>query len=248
MPDWPVARTASGGSNLGWKRFKACQNQRSIDRLDAAMYLPPQFSSDQPQHAATLIRDYPLASVISVDDDGFPFVSHLPLNLQDQDQPWRLLGHVARGNPHWRYLQARPKALVTFFGPHAYLTPKIYPDLTRVPSWNYLAVHCQVEAKLVDLPQDKDRLLKYLIADHEPSYAAQWRGLDEGYTQKMLSGIVAFELQVTELSCKLKLNQHRPESHAKLHALYASGNDNERALARWMEQLGMATPVPDQHD
>ena len=109
------------------------------------MYLPPQFNSEHPHHAAALIRAYPLASLISVDDSGFPFVSHLPLNLQDQDQPWRLLGHVARGNPHWRYLQARPKALVTFFGPHAYLTPKIYPDLTRVPSWNYLAVHCQVE-------------------------------------------------------------------------------------------------------
>ena len=163
-------------------------------------------------------------------------------------QPWRLLGHVARGNPHWRYLQARPKALGTFFGPHAYLTPKIYPDLTRVPSWNYLAVHCQVETRLIDLPEDKDVLLKHLIADHEPGYAAQWRGLDEGYTQKMLTGIVAFEMQVTQLECKLKLNQHRPESHAKLHALYASGNDHERALADWMSRLGMVEPATDQND
>lgn len=204
------------------------------------MYLPAQFHATDPAQAADLIRAYPLASLISVDDDAFPFVSHVPLNLQDQAQPWRLLGHLARGNPHWRYLQARPKALVTFFGPHAYLSPKVYPDLTRVPSWNYLAVHCQVEATLVDLPQDKDALLKYLIADHEPAYAAQWRGLDEGYTGKMLAGIVAFELQVTRLDCKLKLNQHRPESHANLHATYATGNDHQRALARWMERLGMA--------
>jgi transcriptional regulator len=203
------------------------------------MYLPTQFKGVDTTQAADLIRAYPLASLISVDDEGFPFVSHLPLHLQDHGQPWRLLGHVARGNTHWRYLQARPKALVTFFGPHAYLTPKIYPDLTRVPSWNYLAVHCEVEATLVDLPQDKDALLKYLIADHEPSYADQWRSLDEGYTGTMLAGIVAFELRVTQLACKLKLNQHRPESHAKLHALYAAGNDHERALARWMERLGM---------
>jgi transcriptional regulator len=64
----------------------------------------------------------------------------------------------------------------------------------------------------------------------------------------MLGGIVAFELQVTKLECKLKLNQHRPESHAKLHALYASGNDHERALAGWMSRLGMAEPTPDQND
>ena len=55
-------------------------------------------------------------------------------------------------------------------------------------------------------------------------------------------------MRVTKLECKLKLNQHRPESHAKLHALYASGNDHERALAGWMSRLGMVEPATDQND
>ena len=55
----------------------------------------------------------------------------------------------------------------------------------------------------------------------------------------MLAGIVAFELAVVDLQCKLKLNQHRPESHAKLKAGYAQGNENERQLARWMDRLGL---------
>jgi transcriptional regulator len=44
---------------------------------------------------------------------------------------------------------------------------------------------------------------------------------------------------VTQLDCKLKLNQHRPESHAKMQAMYEKGNENERALASWMRKLGM---------
>ncbi len=209
------------------------------------MYLPPQFDNTDKILAADLVRAHPFASLISVDDAGLPFVTHLPLHLENDDsstaeQPsWVLLGHVARANPHWRYLQARPQAVVTFIGPHAFLSPKVYPDLARVPSWNYLAVHCTVQVTLVEAAEAKDLLLKKLIADHEPAYAAQWRGLDVEFAQKMLSGIIGLELRVTQLQCKLKLNQHRPESHSALHAQYARGSDDERELAAWMTRLGM---------
>ena len=206
------------------------------------MYLPTQFNAKDEAHALALMRAHPFASLISVDDDGFPFVTHLPLHLTQKDGQPVLLGHCAKPNPHWRYLQVRPQALVTFMGPQAYMSPKVYPDLTRVPTWSYLAVHAKVEASLVDDHAAKDRLLKQLIGDHEPPYAEQWRGLGEDYQHKMLNGIVAFELRITELQCKLKLNQHRPESHAAMHAAYAKGTPNEQALATWMVTLGMVQP------
>ena len=206
------------------------------------MYLPPQFKAKDEAHALALMRAHPFASLISVDDDGFPCVTHIPLHLTQRDGQHVLLGHCAKANPHWRYLQARPQALVTFMGPQAYMSPKVYPDLTRVPTWSYLAVHAKVEAQLVEESQAKDRLLKQLIADHEPPYAAQWRGLAEDYQHKMLNAIVAFELRITELQCKLKLNQHRPESHAAMHAAYAQGTPDEQALAEWMVTLGLAQP------
>mgnify|MGYP001564463183 CR=1 FL=1 len=203
------------------------------------MYLPPQFKSDDRDHALALMRAHPLASLISTDEAGLPFVTHLPIHVEERDDALLLLGHVAKPNAHWRYLQTRPQALVTFLGPHAYLSPTVYPDLMRVPTWNYLAVHCKVEATLVEEAEAKDRLLKTLIGDHEPAYAAQWRSLGADYAHKMLAGIVAFELRVTELQCKLKLNQHRPESHAAMRTQYAAGNASERALAGWMDQLGL---------
>ena len=150
-----------------------------------------------------------------------------------------LLGHCAKPNPHWKYLMARPKAVVTFMGPHAYMSPKVYPDLARVPTWNYLAVHCVVTAQIIDEPAAKDALLKKLIGDHEPLYAQQWRDLGPEYQSKMLAGIVAFELTVGKMECKLKVNQHRPEAYAGMRAAYAQGNEHERALAAWMDRLGM---------
>jgi transcriptional regulator len=203
------------------------------------MYQPPQFKSEDPAIAAELMRAYPFASLISNDDGGFPFVSHLPLHLEQREGRFVLLGHCARPNPHWRYLQARPDALVTFMGPHAYLSPSVYPDRQRVPTWNYLTVHCKVRAQLVEDPLAKDRLLKKLIGDHEPAYAEQWRSLGEEFAHKMLAGIVGFELDVLQWSCKMKLNQHRPEAHARMGESYGAGNENERQLAAWMQRLGM---------
>ena len=202
------------------------------------MYLPSHFKGDRAQ-AAALITENPFASLISVDDGGLPYVTHLPLHLENRDGQIALLGHVAKSNLHWRYLQARPQAVVTFLGPHAYLSPKVYPDLARVPTWNYLAVHGTVQATLIEDPAGKDALLKKLIGDHEPPYAEQWRGLGDDFAHKMLAGIVAFELQVTDLQCKLKLNQHRPEARAAMQAMYSVGSTDEQALAGWMDKLGM---------
>ncbi|MEY3872482.1 MAG: hypothetical protein RLZZ296_1477 [Pseudomonadota bacterium] len=206
------------------------------------MYLPKNFKGEWAEHAAPLMRADPFASLISTDDAGLPFVTHLPLLLDDEqadqaDSKPALLGHVARGNPHWRFLQARPKAVVTFLGAHAYLSPQVYPDLARVPTWNYLAVHCTVEAVLIDEPKAKDVLLKKLIGNHEPAYAAQWRALDADYQRKMLAGIVGFELRVTAFECKLKLNQHRPEAHDATLRMYESGSSHQRTLAEWMVRL-----------
>lgn len=206
------------------------------------MYLPPQFKGDRAQ-AAALINEHPFASLISVDDASLPYVTHLPLHLEPHGKQMVLLGHVAKANAHWRYLKARPQAVVTFLGPHAYMSPRVYPDLARVPTWNYLAVHCTVQARLIEDAAAKDRLLKILIADHEPPFAEQWRGMGEEFAHKMLAGIVAFELRVTDLQCKLKINQHRPESFAAMKAIYAAGNENEQALAEWMDRLGM-DPTP----
>jgi transcriptional regulator len=187
--------------------------------------------------AARLMREHPFASLISNDDQGFPFVTHIPLHLVEEGENYKLLGHVAKPNPHWKYLAARPQALVTFMGPQAYMSPKVYPDLARVPTWNYLAVHCKVTAQLVEASQAKDRILKTLIGDHEPPYKQQWIDLGQEYQHKMLAGIVAFELKIEALECKIKLNQHRPEAWENMRMLYSQGNPQEQQLAQWMNVL-----------
>jgi transcriptional regulator len=203
------------------------------------MYLPKQFS--HPEHAATIMREHPFASLVTTDNEAFPFVTHLPLKLQQEEggQPLILLGHCARGNPLWRYLEQRPVALACFMGPQAYMSPTVYPDTQRVPTWCYLAVQTRVDVRLLDGEEAKDALLKQLISDHEPPYAAQWRSLSHDYTSKMLQAIVAFELRVVDVQCSVKLNQHRPEAHTAMFDAYSAGTAQEQALAGWMKRLDL---------
>lgn len=206
------------------------------------MYLPKQFN--HPEHARTIIRENPFASLVSNDDEGFPFISHIPVKLLphvNDVQKDMLLGHVAKGNPHAAFLAKRPEVLLTFMGPQAYMSPAVYPDLIRVPTWSYVAVHVKAKVRLLEGEEAKDAILKQLIADHEPPYAQQWRGLPDTYTQPMLNAIVAFEMQVQDIQTKVKLNQHRPESHVAMHAAYESGGESEKGLALWMRRLGMVS-------
>jgi len=238
------------------------------------MYIPAQFNSKEVAAAIELMKSHSFATLIANDDEGWPFITYLPLHLEtrtpetvppeavtaetvttetvttetgapetvSREVPAPqlvLFGHVARANPHWRYLRDRGTATVSFLGPHAYMSPRVYPDLNRVPTWNYLAVECRVKATLIEGDEAADGMLVKLIEDYDPDYLRQWRSLDEHYVRTMLAGIVGFELEVTEVHCKLKLNQHRPESHAAMRSAYGGGNENERELARWMDKLNL---------
>lgn len=211
------------------------------------MYLPQQFHQTDPGIAQRIMREHPLASIVSVGADGFPVLSHIPVHWQAaslwpdglQSEHGVLLGHCARANPQAQLLASQPQALVSFMGPQAYMSPSVYSEKQRVPTWTYLAVQAKVRTRIIDPHEDRDRLLKCLIADHEPAYAAQWRGLPKSYTSPMLNGIVAFEMRITELQCAVKLNQHRPEAHAAMHAAYSQGTEQPQALARWMQDLGL---------
>jgi transcriptional regulator len=203
------------------------------------MYIPKHFQSPSAQATLEVMRSHPFATLISTDAEGAPLATPLPVAVTQSDGQTTLHFHVARANPHAAPLSAGARTMVAFMGPHAYMSPKVYPDLKRVPTWNYIAVHAYGELTEVHGDAAKDDFLKFLIGIHEPAYADQWRALDSKYQTMMMSAICAFQLRVTRLESKFKINQHRPEAHVAMKAIYAAGNADEQALGQWMERLGL---------
>jgi transcriptional regulator len=203
------------------------------------MYIPKQFVS--PEHAMTLevMQTHDFAMLISSDEGGVPIATPLPVVVSENDSGVMLHFHLARANPHVALLRAGRPSMLAFSGPNAYMSPSVYNDLQRVPTWNYIAVHAYGDVTEITAPAEKDALLKSLIAIHEPPYAEQWKGLDAQFQETMLGAIAAFRMNVSKLDSKFKLNQHRKEAHAQMKAYYVSGSPDEQALGSWMERLGL---------
>lgn len=207
------------------------------------MYIPRHFARNDRALTLEVMRAHSFAVMISDDDRGAPFATHLPLIISERevDGESRVVieGHFAKASPHRRHLEASPEALVIFSGPHAYMSPRVYPDREHVPTWNYLAVHAYGAVRFRPDAGAKDDILKRLIALHEPPYAEQWGSLSADFRDSLLSAIVAFEIEVVRLEAKFKLNQARPEAHAQMKELYSAGTPDEQALAGWMARLGL---------
>ncbi|CAG9175156.1 Protease synthase and sporulation protein PAI 2 [Cupriavidus laharis] len=202
------------------------------------MYTPSHFSSDDPEIIDEVMRRYPFATLAGNNADNQPFATHLPVVAERDGQTWRIEGHVARANPHWRWLEQTPQALLVFQGPHGYVSPSLYEQKLSVPTWNYVAVHVYAEVSTVHDAGEKDALLKRLIGRNEPGYAEQWRGLPEDFQQKMLAAIVGLRMVPVRVEAKFKLSQNRPAAdRSRILAAQREGNETERDMADWMARL-----------
>ncbi|MCV2353037.1 FMN-binding negative transcriptional regulator [Paucibacter sp. B2R-40] len=213
------------------------------------MYMPAHFASKDFANIGRMITLCPLALLIGPDADGQSFGSHLPLNLLDESSARSgcdilLEGHMARANPHWGWLaglHAQGKdVMAVFSGPGAYVSPRHYDSQLAVPTWNYAAVHVYGELELIDDAQAKDALLKRLIAQHEPGYAAQWRDLPDDFQAKMLGAIVGFRLHIRRWEGKFKLSQNRSAvERGRIRDAMLAGSAAEQDIGAWMAHLGL---------
>ena len=179
------------------------------------MYLPKHFEQTDPAALRSLMREHPLAALVTPGDDG-PTADHVPLEyLPDAGPHGTLRGHVARANPLWK--KAGSEVLAIFSGPQAYITPSWYPSKAEhhkvVPTWNYTVVHAHGRLRAIDDAPWMHALVSGLTAHHEAPRAAPWAVADapDDYVQQMLRAIVGIEIVVTKLVGKWKVSQNRPE-------------------------------------
>jgi transcriptional regulator len=201
------------------------------------VYIPEHFRLRHDTDAIAFMRANPFAILISSTDDG-PFATHLPLFVRAAEEKVVLRGHVAKANPHWRYLEQQPECLSIFHGPHSYISPSNYTARESVPTWNYAAVHVYGNARIFSSAQDLHAMLHELMETFEPAYRLQWEGLGQVYRENMLRQIVGFEIVATKIEGKFKLSQNRSrEDQANVIASLENAEDSAvSGVARMMKE------------
>lgn len=203
------------------------------------MYIPKHFEITDTAWCHALMRAQGFAVMITADDAGVPFATHLPFLVDDTRGPLGTLrGHVARANPHWRYLAAGRPTLVVFSGAHAYVSPSWYASHPSVPTWNYVAVHATGTGTLVEDSARVKALLADLVRVYEGEGPGAWsvESLPGDYVEGMQRGIVAFEIPIERLEGKAKLSQNRSavDQTRTREALSAADDPLARAVAALM--------------
>lgn len=204
------------------------------------MYIPEHFRNEDRASAVAFMRANPFAILVSNTDNG-PFATHVPVVIPESADKLTIRGHVAKANPHWRYLQNNPQCLMIFHGPHAYVSPANYEIRESVPTWNYGAVHASGQTRTYSSPEELLSMLHHLIPTFEAAYGEQWASLGETYRQRMLGHIVGFEIAVTQLEAKFKLSQNRTRQEQQniIDSLGASADTAVSGTARMMCEHGL---------
>ncbi len=208
------------------------------------LYQPPAFREERPEVLRGLVRSARLGMLVSNGPDGVPDVTHLPLLLVEEGGAEPLIiGHVARGNPHWRRLADAGRALAVFTGGEAYISPNWYASKAEhgkvVPTWNYEAVHAEGPVEIVEDPERLHDFVSRLTAAREAAQPRPWAVTDAPapFVAGQLRGIVGVSLRVERLVGKRKLSQNRTpaDRDGAVAGLSESADARDRDAAAAME-------------
>ncbi len=202
------------------------------------MYTPNNYTFNNHDEMITFMKRYSFATIVT-NINSKPVATQLPFVITENGEKLVLSSHFARANEQAWYIMEQT-SLVIFSEPHAYISPRHYDKKESVPTWDYLAVHAYGSARIIEEEEGKMQLLEQMIGFYEPGYQEQWNSLTNKFKSGMLKGIVAFEIEVTELQGQKKLSQNKTieERQRIIAQLQQSDQGVERDIAGYINELG----------
>lgn len=206
------------------------------------MYIPPSFRIDDAGKLSAFMNAHSFATLVTC-NEGVPFATQLPVrHYCDNGACTTLVSHMARANPQWKHFTEDTEVLTIFSGPHAYISPSWYAADPAVPTWNYTTTHVYGHVSIMSDHAQVVSMLDDTVRFYESSMPNPWPGvLPEEFMDMMVKSIVAFEIKVTRVEGKFKLNQNRsPEDRQGVYnALSTSMDGGDRDLAEAMANEGL---------
>lgn len=216
------------------------------------LYLPSHFNETRLEVLRALMRARPLSTLVTQCESGL-VANHLPVQTLDEPAPLGCIrGHIARANPLWREYRPGTQALAIFQGPHAYISPSLYPSKEKtgevVPTWNYAVVHAGGTLRFIEDAAWLRDFVAGLTALHEAPRSAPWK-IDDApapFIERNLRMIVGFEFSIEALTGKWKMSQNRTRADRDgvVRGLSGTGDADSREIAGIVAELDAAPESP----
>lgn len=181
------------------------------------MYLPEHFLEKDINEIKRIIKEFPLATLITSSANGLE-ANHLPFLVDFKNNALQnLLGHIAIGNPIYQNIKDNEEVLVVYKAEDSYISPNWYPTKKEnhkvVPTWNYQSVHLYGKIKflkdiksLLKIVGKLTKLYETQIGESDPWTIKQ---APKDFMNEKLSNIIGIQIKITKILAKSKLNQNR---------------------------------------
>ncbi len=164
--------------------------------------------------------------------------THLPFFIKrDEGELGTLYAHISKANPQSQALDGKP-TLITFSGPHAYISPSWIETRPMVPTWNYAVVQARGTAALLDT-EGTLAAIEGLIEKQEPALLEKRDLVTDEVVSSLIDYIVGIRIKITDIQGSLKLGQTDPvaDQRGVVRGLSAEGRADGNQLLDYMQQL-----------
>ncbi|TDD76054.1 FMN-binding negative transcriptional regulator [Flavobacterium caseinilyticum] len=201
------------------------------------MYTPEIYKNENQKEIRKFLQENSFGILIN-QTNGKLWATHIPLELDTNENGNDILwGHISKENLQWKGFTDNDQILAVFSGPHSYVSSSWY-DHENVPTWNYIAVHVYGKIKIIE-GEAVIQSLKKLVDKYEQNSENPVRVEDLSKVTMMQSrGIVAFEIEITEIQATKKLSQNRDEKNHQniISELEKTNNNQSIAIAKEMKK------------
>ena len=178
------------------------------------MYTPEIYKNENQEEIKKFLQENSFGILIN-QTNGKLCATHIPLEVETNEEGNEILyGHISKENPQWNGFIDNEQVLAVFSGPHSYISSSWY-DHENVPTWNYIAVHVYGKIKIIEGEAVIESLKK--LVDKYEQYSENPVRIEDLSKKTMLQarGIVAFEIEITEIQATKKMSQNRDEKNLK---------------------------------
>nr|MBP6316147.1 FMN-binding negative transcriptional regulator [Chitinophagaceae bacterium] len=198
------------------------------------MYVPKFYRNENVEEMTAFVKRNNFGILLSLDERQRIIGTHIPFVVSTNDKGIVLTAHISKANEQWKSIQANSEVLVIFSGEHAYISSSWY-DHNNVPTWNYIAAHLYGTVRILNEVETWSHL-QALVDQHEAfeKNPISMESMGEDYVRREMKGLLAFEMQCSEMQSAFKLSQNRDANniHNVIAALENRGDENAIAIAK----------------
>jgi transcriptional regulator len=203
------------------------------------MYDLPHHKEKNEQVIKEFIGRYPFAFLSGCDEKNQPVATQVPVFIEEKGGRKILRGHIMKNTDHHKAFVSNENVLVVFTGYNIYVSGTWYSNPHTPSTWNYMSVHAKGIIRFLDDDAlvDALRMTSLYFENNNQVSPTIYDNLPSEYTKKLMTAIVAFEIEVREIDTVFKLSQDRDaESYENIIEHLKEEGEAGQVIAAEMEK------------